>query len=125
MREVEAEAEPRSFGETAAALAAWWRDWLLRDLRPAAAVASLWILALLFRLSAPEVAPTAETAVARSPIEIYRVLKAEQQLLGELGQAKGIWVAPRSEPPARPRSEGLPTEPAAQREQLSIATANV
>jgi hypothetical protein len=123
---VEEAAQPRGFGETAAALAAWWRDWLLRNLRPALGVGSLWLLALMFRLSAPEVAPTAETVVARSPIEIYRVLKPEQQLLaGELGHAKGIGVAPRNQPPGRPRSEGLPSEPAAQREQTSTATANV
>ena len=126
MRAVEEAAQPRGLTETAVALAAWWREWLLRNMRPAVAVASVWILALLFRLSAPEVSPVAETTVARSPVEIYRILKAEEQLLaGELGHDSSIRMAPRNPPPGRPRSEGHSTEPSARREQPFSVMANV
>ena len=111
-RAVEDAARPSSFGEAAGALVAWWRGLLLRNLRPALGIASLWILALLFRLSAPEVSPAAHTTAARSPIEIFRALKAPEQLLaGELGQPIAAPVAPQKPHSARPRSEGFPTEP--------------
>ena len=64
MRAVEEAAEPRGFGETAVALVGWWRGLLLQNLRPTLAVASLWVLALVFRLSAPEVSPAAETTAS-------------------------------------------------------------
>jgi hypothetical protein len=113
-RAVEEAAEPRGAGEAAAALVGWWREVLLRNLRPALGVASLWILALLFRLSAPEVTPTSQTTAARSPVEIYRALKAPEQLLaGEFGQPSPAPVVPQKPHSARPRSEERPTEPRA------------
>ena len=113
-RAVEDAARPAGLGETATALAAWWRKLLLRNLRPALGVASLWILALLFRLSAPEVSSTAQMTTARSPVEIYRALKAPEQLLaGELGQPIAAPAALQKPHSARPRSEGRPTEPRA------------
>jgi hypothetical protein len=122
-RAVEEAARPSSFGETAGALVAWWRGLLLRNLRPALGVASLWILALLFRLSAPEVAPTAQMTTARSPVEIYRALKAPEQLLaGEFGQPGPAPVAPHKPNSARPRSEGLPPQPAAHAPQGTHVT---
>jgi len=125
-RAVEEAAQPRGLPAAAAALAAWWRDWLLCNLRPAVAVASLWIMALLFRLSTPEVQPTAQATEARSPVEIYRFLQTEEQLLaGELGHDGSIRMAPRNPPPGRPRSEGLPTEPSARREQSFTVMASV
>ena len=113
-RAVEAAARPSGFGESAAALVAWWRGLVLRNLQPALGVASLWILALLFRLSAPEVSPTTHTTAARSPVEIYRVLAADNHLL-----ARQFWgwdpvpIAPRKSQSAQPRGEGPLTQPAA------------
>jgi len=113
-RAVEDAARPVGLGGTAAALAAWWHELLLRNLRPALAVASVWFLALLFWLSAPEVSPTTQTTAARSPVEIYRALKAPEQLLaGELGQPIAAPVAPHKPNSARPRSERVPSEPTA------------
>ena len=113
-RAVEGASQPAGFGETATALAAWWRELLLRNLRPALGVASLWILALLFRLSAPEVALSTQATAARSPIEIYQALRLSEQLLaGELGKPLGPSTTPRKPNSTNPRSEGLPPEPTA------------
>jgi hypothetical protein len=113
-RAVEDAARPTGLGETAAALAACWRELLFRNRRPALAIASVWILVLLFRLSAPDVSPTTQTTAARSPVEIYRALKAPERLLaGELGQPIAAPAASQKPHSARPRSEGLPTEPTA------------
>ena len=107
-------ARPCSFGETAGALVGWWRELLLRNLRPALGGASLWILALVFRLSAPEVTPSIHTSMARSPVEIYRVLGGREQLLaGQLGRQFRVPVTPQKPPLAHPRSEGTPAQPAA------------
>jgi hypothetical protein len=114
-RAVEEAAQPRSFGETAAALADWWRGLLLRNLRPALAIAPLWILVLLFRLSAPEVSPAPQTTAARSPVEIFRALKLSEQLLAAAPeQPIPARVAPHDPHSAQPRSEGLAPEPTAQ-----------
>ena len=122
-RAVEDPAQPAGLGGTAAALAAWGREWLLRNLRPALGVASLWILALLFRLSAPEVVPPNQTIAARSPVEIYRVLKASEQLLaGAPGQLIVVPVAPRKPHSAQPRSEGRPVAPTAHAPHLTPLT---
>lgn len=116
-RAVEEEAQPVGLGDRAAALMAWWRDLLRRNLRPALGMASIWLLALLFRLNAPEVSPSAPTAAARSPIEIYRALKTSEQLLArEFGAAP---AAPQKPHSARPRSEGLPSDPTAHQSHTS------
>ena len=111
---VETAARPSDLGETAAALAAWWRGLLLRNLRPALGVASLWILALLFRLSAPDVSPSTHSTAARSPVEIYRALGGHEQLLaGHLGRQFPAPNTPQKSHLGQPRSEGLPAQPAA------------
>jgi hypothetical protein len=114
-RAVEDATKPRGFGETAAALADWWRGFLLRNLRPALAIAPLWILALLFRLSTPDFSPAPQTTAARSPVEIFRALRAPEQLLaGEFMEPILAPVAPHKPDSPRPRSEGLPPAPTAQ-----------
>jgi hypothetical protein len=120
-RAVEEAARPNSFGESADALVAWWRGLLLRNLRPALGVASLWILTLVFRLSAPEVAPSAQTTVARSPVEIYRFLAGHEQLLaGQPGRQFPVPVTPRAPSLTHPRSDRLPTQPAARWEHAPV-----
>ena len=96
-------------------IGAWWRDWLQRNCWPALGVAALWILTLLFRLSAPEAPPLAQTTVARSPDQIFRVLEADQRLMAWHLEKQGTSPAPARQPRAgQPRSEGLPARPAAQ-----------
>jgi len=114
---VEVAARPSSFRESAAVLVTWWRELLLRNLRPALGVATLWILTLLFRLSTPEVAPPTPTTTARSPVEIYRVLGGrEQRLAGQLGRRFPVPIT-RTTPLLHPRSDRLPTQPAARWER--------
>ncbi len=120
---VENAARPVGLGETVEAMAAWWRGLLLRNLRPILAMAPLWILALVLRLSAPEVSPMPETSKARSPVEIFRALKASQQLLaGELGQPIAAPAARRTPHSAGPRSEGPLPEPTARAPRLTQST---
>ena len=115
-RAVEEAAWPGSVSEAALALVSWWRAFLLRNLRPALGVASLWILTLLFRLSAPEVGPPAHAATARSPLEIYRALETGEQMLArQLEKETPVRIAPPDTHPARPRSQGLPSPPTATR----------
>ena len=109
-RAVEEAARPSSLGDTVGALVVWWRGLVLRNLRPALGVASLWVLALLFRLSAPEVPLPTPTTTARSPVEIYRVLGGREQLLA--GQLERQFPVPvtRTRPLSHPRSDRLPTQ---------------
>ena len=120
-RAVEETARPSSFGESAAALVAGWRGLLLRNLRPALGVASVWILALLFKLSTPELPGSTLTATARSPVEIYRVLAVHEQLLA--GQPMGqfpVPTTPRTTPLTHPRSDRLPSQPSARWEHEPV-----
>ena len=118
---VEEAARPSSFRESAAALVTWGRGLLLRNLRPALGVATLWILTLLFRLSAPEVAPPPPTTTARSPVEIYRVLAVYEQLLaGQLMRQFPFPALPRTPPLTQPRSDKLPTQPSARWEHEPV-----
>lgn len=103
-RAVEEAALPSGFGATTGALVAWGRGLLLRNLRPALGISFLWILALIFRLSAPAVGRSTATTVARSPVELFRVLEAHTQLLA--GQVGSPSPAPVPSHSVRPRSEG-------------------
>jgi len=113
-RAVEAAAQPAGVGETAAALVAWLREMLLRNRRPALGVASLWGLALLFRLSAPDIATNPQPMAVVSPVEILRALKTTEQLMaGELGPQLRAPASSRKPERARPRSENPPSKPTA------------
>ena len=119
-RAVEEAARPSGFGDTVGAWVAWWRGLLLRNLRPALGVASLWILTLLFRLSAPEVAPPTPATTARSPVEIYRVLGGREQLLaGRLERQFPVPVT-RTRPLTHPRSDRLPPQRSARCEHEPV-----
>ena len=123
-RAVEDAAQPGSLGETVAALFGSLRALLLRNLRPALGVASLWILTLLFRLSAPDLPPATPAAVARSPLEIARALQADPHLLTwHSGRGEPMPSAPRPAQPPQPRSQRLPAQPAAQFDLLPDAHA--
>jgi hypothetical protein len=114
-RAVEDASQPAGMGEDVTTLAAWWRALLLRNLRPALGVASLWVLVLLFRLTAPELSTASSTTIARSPLEIVRALEADQPLLAWHLWKRALQPAPLPRPLApQPRSEGFPAGPAAQ-----------
>jgi anti-sigma factor RsiW len=113
-RAVEESTRPSSFGEAAGALVAWGRGLLLRNLRPALGIGSLWILALVFRLSAPAAAPSTQATAAHSPLEIARALEADQ--------SPKVWPHwkrdPLPAPPRQPhtRRERFPAQPTGQLE---------
>ena len=112
---VEDAARPSGLGETAAALVAGWRELLRRNLRPALGMASLWILTLLFRLSAPDAPPPAHLTAARSPVEIIRALGAGQSLVAWQHWKRDLLpVAPRQPHTPQPRSERFPAQPTGQ-----------
>jgi hypothetical protein len=111
---VEDAAQPATLAGVLEALGEWCCDWLSRNRRPASAVAALWLLTLLLRLSTPEAAPRSRTVLASSPIQIVRLLNADGQLL-----AWHFWwpsPTPPTEPrqqPVQPRSDLPPARPAA------------
>jgi hypothetical protein len=113
-RAVEEAARPYDSRQTGAALLGWWCGLLRRNLRPALAVASVWVLVLFFRLSAPSVSLSAQTPMARSPIEIYRALETQERLLtARLSHERPTPATRRGRHEAQPRSEGLPSRPTA------------
>jgi hypothetical protein len=125
-RAVEDAALPRSPGQTMAALLDWCRVLVLRNRRPALAVGSLWILTLLFRLSAPDVSSPAPATAARSPVEIARALEGDQRLVAwRLRRSDPVPPAPRPAQPPQPRSQRLPARPAAQSDPPPDAHATV
>ena len=108
-RAVEEAARPSSFGEAAGALAVWGRGLLLRNLRPALGIGSLWILALVFRLSAPAVTPSTQATAAHSPLEIARALAADQSRLAWPHLKRDLRPAPPRQP--HTRGERFPAQP--------------
>jgi len=118
-RAVERAAHPATLGDAIEALSAWCRGFLLRNLRPALGVASIWVLVLLFRLSAPAVSTVSSTAIARSPVEVLHALEADRPLLAW----RHGWRPPQSAPRPSPRTEGLPVGPAAQRPEPEVPAA--
>jgi len=125
-RAVEEAARPTSAGETVTALLDRWRELLMHNRRPALGVSSLWVLALLFRLSAPDVSPATPDTAARSPVEIARALKADQRLLAwHFWRLDPLPSPPRPPQPPRPRSERFPAQPAAQSDPPPDASATV
>jgi hypothetical protein len=114
-RAVAESVRPNGFGETAAATAASWLELLRRNFRPALGMASLWILALLFRLSAPADLSPAQTAAAHSPVEIGRALGAGHSLLAwQHWKLDLLSVPPRQLHPPQPRSQTFPARPTGQ-----------
>jgi hypothetical protein len=114
---VEDAAAPFSIGEGVTALVTRFAGFLQENLRPALAVGLLWVLTVLFRVSAPNVSTATQTATARSPIEIVRALQESEQLMAEAPRQAGPAVlTPQKAPSTPPRSEGPSGAPSAFRE---------
>lgn len=67
---------PRPWMHTVSDLIEWSRSMVLRNWRAMAWLAPVWVLILVFKLTAPDVARPAPMTLARSPIEIFRALRA-------------------------------------------------
>jgi hypothetical protein len=125
-RAVAEAAPPGSPGDSVTALLDWCREAWRRNWRPALAMACLWLLALMFRLSAPGVASPAAATVARSPVEIARALDADQNLVAwHPRRSDPLPPAPRPTQPSQPRSQLPPAQPAAQFDLLPHTHATV
>jgi hypothetical protein len=100
-------AQPAGFGEWAGLILDWCRWRLRRNRGPLLALAPVWVLIFLLKISAPEVSPTASATVAHSPVEIFRALKAQAQLLAGQNDRRALLPGtPQKAGPNPPRSEG-------------------
>lgn len=82
-----------------------WRNW-----RAWAVLAPVWVLILVFKLTAPDVGKPSTAAMACSPVEVFRTLKAGNGMrtaLGRLDQRP----ASVKDPAASPRSHRAITQP--------------
>ncbi len=101
---VEEAAKPSGVAEAGVALLAWGRSLLLRNRKPLLALAPVWILIVLFKISAPAARPP--TVAARSPFEIFHILKAQEQLMADRSQSDSMAPAVRRRAePVQPRSQ--------------------
>ena len=113
-------AEPADAGELLARFLAELVDWSrlmwLRNRRIFSALAPLWVLILVFRLTSPEVGRPARRVPARSPLEIARALKA----LDNTRTASAGWyrkALPRRALAATPTAAAGSNQPVAFREE--------
>jgi hypothetical protein len=107
---------PGSLAETLAVLAAWSRQFVWANRRALAVLGPVWLLILVFRLTAPEVGRVSPTIEARSPVDLVLAMKAQERR----------WIAfehsyrepePARPPAASPRSSVPLTRPTASRRE--------
>ena len=92
---------------------------VLRNRRIIAGLAPVWVLILLFKLAAPDVAGPAPMTVARSPIEIFRALKAGNDVQIAFDRMNQDPLPPKA-PAAAPRSSRTTTQPVTFRRESEI-----
>ena len=99
-RAVERANQPAPLVGLLAGLLDWSRLMWRRNRRILSALAPVWVLILVFRLTSPDVGRPARITPARSPLEIARALKAMDNPL----TASAGWyrIAPRRAPAATP-----------------------
>jgi hypothetical protein len=97
----------------------WSRLMVLRNRRAMAGLAPVWVLILVFKLAAPDVAEPAPMTVARSPIEIFRALKAGNELQIAFDRMDQYPLPPKA-PAAAPRSSRTTTQPVTFRRESEI-----
>lgn len=102
--------QPWSLAQAVAEVAEWCRLLVLRNRRALSALAPVWVLILVFKLTAPDVGQPPPMTMARSPIEIYRVLKAGNTMQIAFDRLYRE-PAPAKAPGASPRSSRTMTQP--------------
>jgi len=80
----------------------WW--WLQANRRPLLALSPVWLALILLRALTPDLKPPSVSALSRSPIEIFRVLQQETQLLARESSREQKVEMPPEKVPAAPRS---------------------
>jgi len=110
---------PKSWQRAAADLIEGIRLMVLRNRRTIAGLAPAWALIFLFKLTAPDVVGPAPRTVARSPIEIFRALKAGNNMQVTFARMNQDPL-PRKAPAAAPRSSRTTTQPVTFRRESGI-----
>ena len=118
-RAVESTRQPGPLWRAFAELPEWSRLALTRNRRVMSALAPVWVLILLFRLTSPDVGKPAHTTLARSPIEIFRALKAMDQMLTASGQSYRT-PSPTRAPAALPRGSRESNQPLTFRQESEV-----
>jgi hypothetical protein len=116
---IETADQPGPLPQALAALIEWSRLMVLRNRRAMAALAPVWILILVFRLTAPDVGSVPPTTMACSPIEIFRALKAEESMRIALDRWNREPV-PMKAPAGSPRSNRAITQPVTFRQEFEL-----
>ena len=111
--------QPGSLARVVAGLMEWSRLMVLRNRRALSALAPVWILILLFKLTAPDVGQPAPLTEARSPVEIFRALKAENNMQFAFDRIYQEPAPPKG-PAASPRSSRTTTQPIGFRRESEI-----
>ena len=90
----------------------WCGSLLQRNRKPLLALAPVWVLILLLKVTAPGIEATNAQTVSRSPIEVVSALKAEIRLLTP-HREPAAHTTPRRSPGPAPRSQAPDREPGA------------
>jgi hypothetical protein len=116
---VESANKSGSLVRAVAELIEWSRLMVLRNRRAISALAPVWVLILVFKLTAPDVGQPAPTTMARSPIEIFRAIKAGNNLQIAFDRLYRE-PAPTKAPAVSPRSSRTTTQPVTFRRESEI-----
>ena len=103
---------PAHSSPTWAEVVDWCRSLLQRNRKPLFALAPVWVLILLLKVTAPSIEATNTQIVSRSPGEVVSLLKAELQLLPPHREPLGN-STPRRSPPSAPHSQAPGRQPGA------------
>lgn len=116
---VESSGRPGSLAQAVADLIERGRLMVWPSRRALAALAPVWVLILVFKLTAPDVGKPSPATMACSPVEVFRALKAGNGMQTALGR----WYpqpASLKEPAASPRSSRAITQPVTFRRESQI-----
>jgi anti-sigma factor RsiW len=97
----------------------WGRQIAWRNRRVLSALAPVWVLILVFKLTAPDMGHPASMAMARSPIEIFRAVKASNNTQIAFDQLYEEPVPPKA-PATSPRSSRETAQPMGCRRESGI-----
>lgn len=98
---------------------AWSRGMVLQNRRILAALAPVWLLIFMFKVTAPEVSSVPLVTMARSPVEIFRALTAEDNGMIAFDRRHLMW-SPSKTPSNSPRSGRATLQPVAFLRELEI-----
>ena len=106
---VETASEPSWAARAAALLSQWSWGMAQRNRWALPTLAPLWVMILLFKFTAPEVASPPPTTVARSPVDIFRALRSETNIQMAFDHLPP--EAPLKDPAGSPRGNRSTAQP--------------